>query len=610
MSSPALNVNLEILLSRLSHVQQRPSGNGWYAKCPAHESRSNNGNLAVWVDDRQGKEIVRVYCYAGCHKEEILARVGMKWQDLYPAGGAGGTYRPRNVAPPKPKKFSGEQDWARWLNHCRSDRCHERWLSSFARSMGPAVTFAALDRLGCAVEFDGNEFRLLTPERDQTGREIGLAVRWVKGEKRQKPGSKRGLVYEPFFLARLSGPVLMPEGASDTAAALAAGLSAVGRPSNTGGVELSVALLSDPEVFLHDIVVLGENDRKPDGTHPGARGREFAQKLADRLNRPVFFAYPPDGEKDLRAWMNRHGSDGAEFLRRLQKEELKPRPKTEAPCRCRRPEELCFFVKSDLYERLEDLARIAMHLRCGRNRGCDGCLRRKRRLWREHLTPLFHKHGGPFHVGCVLLHEKSRVSKALRDYCKPRGLRSTAVFVSLAGGWLQVISAHPFAGSTPVTLPFALGLLGDCLCNAEGREIAVPVGRKRTRFVWARGAWVLRKEKKEPKHRKLGRLRDGASLQLAAEVHGWKYSDERPDDMEVIRKEAAVPPPGVKPAELASFDADLLVPDSRVTGATCYGQTVTTIGDESGSAEEARKGFWARVDRWWELIVEKLGWQN
>lgn len=616
MSSLFSTVNLETLLNRLNHVQARADGRGWYAQCPAHETGSNRkNNLSVWVD---GGGVIRLKCWAGCHKEAVLSRLGMVWQDLYPVN-----YDRRAATkswaapptPPRPKKFAGEQDWAHWLDHCRSDRCHEKWLSAFAQSMGPAVTFSALDRLGCAVEFDGNEWRMLTPERDQTGREIGLAVRWIGGQKRQKPGSHRGLIYETFFLARLRGPVLMPEGGSDTAAALAAGLSAVGRPSNTGGLELSAALLSEPAVAAHEIIVLGENDRKPDGSHPGAAGREFAQKLADRLNRPVHFAYPPDDAKDLREWLGRHGSDGQTFLARLKKEELKPRPKPEEARPPRRPEELCFFVSSDLFERKEDLARVAMHLRCGRNSGCDGCLRRKRRLWREHLAGLFHKAAGQgrFHVACVLLQERGRVSKALRDYCKPRGLKPTAVFFSVRGGWLQVISAHPFAGSTPTTLSFALGLLEHCLCNEEGREIAVPVGKKRTRFVWARGAWVMRKEKKEPRHRKLGRMRDGASLRLAAEVRDWKYSDERPDDTEAVRKEAAIPKAGVTPDELAAFDREILVEilvHDRHGASNLAGTKDTTIVDEPGSAAEARQQTLRRFDRIWEWVIEKISWQK
>jgi hypothetical protein len=81
--------------------------------------------------------------------------------------------------------------------------------------------------------------------------------------------------------------VFLVEGPTDTLALAACRLSVVGRPSNTGGVELLANLLGslDPSRM---IVVVGENDRKPDGSWPGKEGaKRTAEELARKLNRPV-----------------------------------------------------------------------------------------------------------------------------------------------------------------------------------------------------------------------------------------------------------------------------------------------------------------------------------
>jgi len=80
------------------------------------------------------------------------------------------------------------------------------------------------------------------------------------------------------------------------------GLVVVGRPSNVSGLDLLVKLLRP-----HDnvIVVLGERDQKLDGRWPGLDGcKAIGLGLARRLRRRIVTRMPPDGAKDLRAWLN------------------------------------------------------------------------------------------------------------------------------------------------------------------------------------------------------------------------------------------------------------------------------------------------------------------
>lgn len=145
------------------------------------------------------------------------------------------------------------------------------------------------------------------PERDHAERITGMMYRDAKtGGKRMITGSTRG-VYVIKGWQDMEGPILLPEGVSDTAVLLAHGLAAVGRPSCKGGVEVLAELFRGIE---HDVMVVGENDQK-DGKWPGRDGAETtAEKLADLLGREVRWTLPPDGFKDVREWFHQGGDDG------------------------------------------------------------------------------------------------------------------------------------------------------------------------------------------------------------------------------------------------------------------------------------------------------------
>jgi hypothetical protein len=139
------------------------------------------------------------------------------------------------------------------------------------------------------------------PEEDEAGHVVGLMCRYRNGDKKAWPGGKRGLTVPRHWRGR-EGPVFSPEGASDTLALAALGLAAVGRPSNTGGVEMLAGLLREVSAE-RQLIVLGEYDPKPTGAWPGRDGAaQSAAALQDRLGRSVGWALPPDGAKDVRAW--------------------------------------------------------------------------------------------------------------------------------------------------------------------------------------------------------------------------------------------------------------------------------------------------------------------
>ena len=147
------------------------------------------------------------------------------------------------------------------------------------------------------------------PMRDGSGQVVGVHRRLAKPFiKDGKPvsklmvhGSKLGLVYAPDHWSQGSGPILCPEGMSDVATLMTMGLGAVGRPSDRAGAEELAQLLTATD---RPILVVGENDGKPDGRWPGREGAiATATKVAEGLQRPVMWSMVPEPAKDAREWM-------------------------------------------------------------------------------------------------------------------------------------------------------------------------------------------------------------------------------------------------------------------------------------------------------------------
>ncbi len=172
----------------------------------------------------------------------------------------------------------------------------------------PASGFDALPLLGHGKDESGKPF-VTFPEVDGAGRVVGLCRRY-RDRKLQMPGGGRGLTVPSWFHPAKVTEVFVVEGPTDSAAMWAAGLVAVGRPSNNGGVAYLVELFRRLPPACR-VVVVGENDRKADGLWPGLDGAAaVAEGLAAGLaRRPGAVAFPvgwtlcPDGEKDVRAWL-------------------------------------------------------------------------------------------------------------------------------------------------------------------------------------------------------------------------------------------------------------------------------------------------------------------
>lgn len=208
------------------------------------------------------------------------------------------------------------------------------WQAGVGRDLTPVLgRKAAYDRLrGMLPRFTNNVFDQLSPvfihgsntdnpittaigfpEVNGDGDVIGISFRYPNGFK-QSAGS-RGITV-PARLAKLTpdqrpphrtvhtGPLFIVEGASDVLAMCEMGLDAIGRPSNCGGAEeLAEWITKYVPRWRQDVIVMGENDRKEDGRHPGLDGaKRVSHRLSELLGISVRYAMPPAGSKDVRDW--------------------------------------------------------------------------------------------------------------------------------------------------------------------------------------------------------------------------------------------------------------------------------------------------------------------
>jgi hypothetical protein len=172
-------------------------------------------------------------------------------------------------------------------------------MAELARQLGlPEHVFALLPVGFEATRHEGPIW--FFPERDGAGTVVGLQRRYRNGEKRNL--GQRGLCLPDGWQQR-PGPILLPEGASDTLALTALGLAAIGRPSNSGGVTALASALRGVSAD-RPIIVVGDNDERASGAWPGRDGAmQSALALTASLGRSVLWTLPPSAHKDVRAWV-------------------------------------------------------------------------------------------------------------------------------------------------------------------------------------------------------------------------------------------------------------------------------------------------------------------
>jgi phage/plasmid primase-like uncharacterized protein len=193
-------------------------------------------------------------------------------------------------ATPRPKPATPSCHWAKL-----ADTFFEHDDAAFRRSKLAAEFVVRVEILAALwIGWDGQSYSI--PERDSRGKIVGISRRWPDGSKGFHAGGNRGLTFTPDWFED-DGPVYVVEGASDVAAMLQAEYCCVGRFSNSGGLNSLAELFAEwPD---REIVVMGENDQKPDGDWPGRAAESLAERLMKQLQRPVSWGLPTAG-KDAR----------------------------------------------------------------------------------------------------------------------------------------------------------------------------------------------------------------------------------------------------------------------------------------------------------------------
>jgi hypothetical protein len=300
---------LSRILSQL-HGCTQTKPDQWQAKCPYHKSGDEeNASFGVTIHD-DGRILLN--CFRGCRPEHYWPILGITNADVAPDS------LPRLHDPARPPRRDDRVPPEEWEVRCAA------WAEFFAKSSAARSTLAqaltlpesVLEQLpGVGVWNDHKKGPCWTfPERDAQGRIVGVGLRFRNGDKPSAPGSARGLSL-PLGWKERSGPLYLVEGPSDTLAMTAAGLAAIGRPSNVGGVKLLAELIRAEVPAERRLIWLGENDRKANGEWPGKDdSRKAAAKLVAELGRTVEFGMPPNAtEKDMRAWFTGLVLDGCQW---------------------------------------------------------------------------------------------------------------------------------------------------------------------------------------------------------------------------------------------------------------------------------------------------------
>ena len=270
---------LQEVLSRLEGVKR--SGDGYIARCPAHEDRRPSLSITEGEDGR-----VLLKCHAGCDLDAILAALGLEKRDLFPKDTMRRTLDPGAGIMHLPTRTG--RDGKEYPAHPAPIGCTLEALANRCRlSVDYPRSFGASDTTykGAAA--------VRIPYRDATGKEaatqyrVALETTEAAGRFKWKKGSKPTLYGWPTLpAARDTGYIVIAEGASDYWTLQYHDIPSLSLPSSTGWKDEYADALEG----ISDLFVVVEPDQG------GQTVREAFS--SSRLRERVKFVYMPPDAKD------------------------------------------------------------------------------------------------------------------------------------------------------------------------------------------------------------------------------------------------------------------------------------------------------------------------
>jgi len=185
-----------------------------------------------------------------------------------------------------------------------------RMCAYLERELGlPAPVLETLD-----WRWDAAAKAVAIPMRSAWGEVTGIRYRALKsGAKWSKRGSKDGLFYDPEFIPYDPDELIVCEGPTDCAAAMACGFWCVGRSSCGTGLEPLREIIRARHVRRVTIVADDDPPKPKPGGGEWRPGIEGAMRLAKRLGTAWRIVMPPAGFKDLRDWYRAGTLDQVSF---------------------------------------------------------------------------------------------------------------------------------------------------------------------------------------------------------------------------------------------------------------------------------------------------------
>jgi hypothetical protein len=300
-------VNIQEILARLKGV--RRSGDGWTAKCPAHEDKKPS----LSISQRDGK--ILVHCHAGCTVESICRALRLTVSDLFLDDRPSQTH-PHAEANSKPSG-SGRSEAFRGteadVERMQCDFANNRQVQEYVESRGICLRVATNLKWGAAKwEFRDEQGQwveklALAVPHYRAGKLVGIKFRAIDGTKlfSQLLGSCLDGLYALGHLDPNGTEVLILEGPEDVALAISHGFQAVAinateakAPADDVG-----ALLRHKRIFL-----IGDQD---------VAGQRAMNKLQLRLPAEQAIRVRMPGFKDVGDLWKSNPAHFSEHLKRI-----------------------------------------------------------------------------------------------------------------------------------------------------------------------------------------------------------------------------------------------------------------------------------------------------